>query len=171
MVGEASACRLTALSRHRSRNPLLRGPGSPAQKRRAGAWIFVFSRAIRSYRMNVTMCITVRYHVVVEKASVCRELAESRNCNRNPLLPRLSCAAQTWSLGEAESLAVSVQSGQSTNGRLTHHQVVSGGDINGLTHAAQPRRRAQKPRCELRSDRFPRVRRYAPERLNGHSAG
>eukprot|EP00966_Prymnesium_polylepis_P150065 3466641-Prymnesium_polylepis.2 len=30
---------------------------------------------------------------------------------------------------------------------------------------------AQKPRCELRSDRFPRVRRYAPERRNGHGAG
>jgi hypothetical protein len=31
---------------------------------------------------------------------------------------------------------------------------MSGGDINGLTHAEQPRRRAQKHRCELRSDRF-----------------
>jgi hypothetical protein len=49
--------------------------------------------------------------------------------------------------------------------------VVSGGDFNGLTHAEQPRRRAQKPRCELRSDRFPRVRRYAPERGDDHGAG
>ena len=49
---------------------------------------------------------------------------------------------------------MSARSARATNRRLTHHQVVSGGDINGLTHAAQPRRRAQKHRCELRSDRF-----------------
>ena len=57
-------------------------------------------------------------------------------------------------LGVPESLTVSARSARATNRRLTHHQVVSGGDINGLTHAAQPRRRAQKHRCELRSDRF-----------------
>jgi hypothetical protein len=43
---------------------------------------------------------------------------------------------------------VSARSAQSKNGRLHNHHVVSGGDINGLTHPAQPLRRAQKPRCE-----------------------
>ena len=37
---------------------------------------------------------------------------------------------------------MSAPSAQSTNGRLHHYQVVSGGDINGLTHPDQQRRRA-----------------------------
>ena len=97
------------------------------------------------------MYMIARHHLVVSKASICRELAETRHRDRNPLLPRLSCAAQTWALGVTESLTVSARSAQSTNGRLPHHHVMSVGDINGLTHAAQPRRRAQKLRCEVRS--------------------
>ena len=35
--------------------------------------------------------------------------------------------------GVTQSLTVSVQSAQSTNGRVSHRQVVSDGDINGLS--------------------------------------
>ena len=66
----------------------------------------IFARAIQSYRMNMTMCIIIRHHMVVGKASVCRESAETRHRNRNPLLPRRLCAGQTGALGEAESLTV-----------------------------------------------------------------
>ena len=170
MVGEASVCRLSAPSRHRERFRYSERPVSPRAERRAGACIFRLARPIRSYRMNLTMCVITRHHMVVRKASVCRESAETRHRSRNPLLPRHFCAGDNGALGVPESLTVSARSARATNRRLTHHQVVSGGDINGLTHAAQPRRRAQKPRCELRSDRFPRVRRYAPERRNGHGA-
>ena len=53
-------------------------------------------------------------------------------------------------------LTVSARSAQSKNGRLHNHHVVSGGNIKGLTHPAQPLRRAQKPRCEpLRDARVP----------------
>ena len=121
--------------------------------------------------MNLTMCVVTRHHMVVGKASVCRGSAETRHRSRNPLLPRHSMRGDNGALAVPKSLTVSARSAQSTNRRLFHHQVVSGGDINGLTHPARPLSRVQKPRCELRSDCFPRVRRYAPERRNGHGAG
>ena len=70
-----------------------------------------------------------------------------------------------------ESLTVSALSAQSTNGRLHYHQMVSGGDINGLTRVTHPRRGAENLRCEVRSDRFAIVRSYVREPGNGHSAG
>ena len=73
-------------------------------------------------------------------------------------------------LGVTVSLRVLAQSDQSTNGRLAHNQVVSGGDIRGLTRAAHPHRGAQKLRYEVRSDRFAIVRSYVRERRNGHGA-
>ena len=94
--------------------------------------------------MNLTMCVITRHHMVVRKASVCRESAETRHRSRNPLLPRPSARVITGALGVPESLTVSARSARSTNGRLRYHQVVSGGDINGLTHAEQPRRRAYR---------------------------
>ena len=51
-------------------------------------------------------------------------------------------------LGVTVSLRVLAQSDQSTNGRLAHNQVVSGGDIRGLTRAAHPHRGAQKLRSK-----------------------
>ena len=156
MVGKASVCRLSAPSRHHERFRYSKRPVSPAQRRRAGACIFRVARPIRSYRMNLTMYVITRHHMVVRTASVCRESAETRHRGRNPLLPRHFCAGDNGALGVPESLMVSARSAQSTNGRLTHHQVVSGGDINGLTHPAHPLSRAKKPRCELRSGHFPR---------------
>ena len=38
------------------------------------------------YRMSLTMNIVTRHHLMVGKASVCRESAQTRHRNRNPLL-------------------------------------------------------------------------------------
>ena len=94
------------------------------------------------------MCVITRHHMVVRKASVCRESAETRHRSRNPLLPRHFCAGDNGALGVTESLTVSARSAQSTNGRLSHHHVVSGDDIHGLTRAAHPHRGAQKLRSK-----------------------
>ena len=58
----------------------------------------------------------------------------------------------------------------STNGRLPHHEVVSGDDIHGQTHAVKLRSRAQKLRCELQSDRFRESKVTLREARNGHGA-
>ena len=68
-------------------------------------------------------------------------------CDEFPSGGRLSprCRSRRGSPGarsKPNRLRVSAPSAQSTNGRLHHYQVVSGGDINGLTHPDQQRRRA-----------------------------
>ena len=92
MVMEASVSRLSAPSRHRERFRYSERPVSPRAERRAGACILRLARPIRSYRMNLTICVIIRHHMVVTKASVCRESAETRHRSRNPLLPRRSSA-------------------------------------------------------------------------------
>ena len=146
-------------------------PFHPAQKCRGSNEFRLRCRVSALYRQTDAF-VTIMWCLVMTHMVKFMRYDRIGRANTNIHAPaRRFCAAQTWALGVTESLTVSARSAQSTNGRLPYHQMMSRGDIHGLTRAASPRRGGEKLRCEVRSDHFESVRSYVREPSNGHGAG
>jgi hypothetical protein len=140
------------LSRHRTRRTVVRSTRSrraecPGRTRSgpsprvwsAGTWVFGHWEADPAPYGARTVTRSTR-------GGAQPTLYPKNRCHKR--LGRRRFGFSNEALGVTVSLRVLAQSDQSTNGRLAHNQVVSGGDIRGLTRAAHPHRGAQKLRSK-----------------------
>ena len=88
-------------------------------------------RPIRSYRMNVTMYMITRHHLVVSKASVCRELAENARRSLDANSDRTAFRESDVTLRSAVTVTVPAEAVGLRTNRLPHRRVMSGNVCDG----------------------------------------
>ena len=96
--------------------------------------------AERLRRMNYTIDITTRHHMMVAEASVCLSSAPSRHRERFRYSERPVITSAEVLRQLRISATVSSFSTLSTNGRLPYHHVVTGDDTHGQIHEVRPNR-------------------------------